>query len=117
MVQRIAALPGMEQASFDWCAYGQRKPDDGLLIRKPTTLLGNAPVPFMLSRRCTRDHLHGTLQGGFRLDGKWVNATEWAGGYNRAFAKAARHAHADEAWKLSISTDAGRRKCAASHVS
>jgi len=88
-IQWAAALPGFETADFDWCRYAQRRPDAGLLVKKPTRLVGNAPVPSQLSRRCTRDHPHSALVGTVPLDGRKVNATEWAGGYNRTFARAA----------------------------
>ena len=49
-IQWAAALPGFETADFDWCRDAQRRPDTGLLVKKPTRLVGNAPVPMAQSR-------------------------------------------------------------------
>ena len=72
------------------CCWGKRRPDNGLLIHKPTKLKGDKEIIQELDRRCSRDHDHSVVEGSMRImEGgiqKTVCDSEWAGGY-RSFCK------------------------------
>jgi hypothetical protein len=71
------------------CRWGKKRPDTGMLIRKPTRIRGTKEICQEVNFQCRGGHEHSPLEGRMRNEqGKSVPATEWAGGYAPAFARA-----------------------------
>ena len=69
---------------FDQCCYGLRVPGpsgEGDYIKKPTSLLTNVAELGRLEASCSRFHQHHTCMGTIKVDGRWVNVSEFAGHY------------------------------------
>ena len=66
--------------------YNKKTPD-GVLLRKPTRLMGPLEIMESLALRCSQDHPHARIEGSVRCpDGRRRNLSEWAGGYSHTFA-------------------------------
>ena len=58
----------------------------GAGVRKLTKLVvTDEQVAKDLAKTCTKDHDHRPIEGVWRVDGKRVNASEFAGGYTEEF--------------------------------
>ena len=72
----------------DMCAFGERRPDTGLLVRKRTRIVGTAGLVQSVQRLCPGNHEHQPIEGNTKIDGRSMRVSEWAGGYTAQFARA-----------------------------
>ena len=86
---------GLPKQRTDMCAFGLRRPDGewnpearGLYLRKPTLLTGQEEILKRACRVCPGDHRHSPCLGGVRVEGRWCNLSDLAGGYTKKFAQA-----------------------------
>ena len=83
----IEAFDGMGSAVTDMCQFGLRIPG-GEALRKRTRLEGTKELVEHCSRICEGKHAHTPVLGGMRYDGRWMNVSDFAGGYTKQFAEA-----------------------------
>ena len=84
----IEAFDGMGSAITDMCQYGLRIPGGGPFLRKRTRLEGTPELVHHLARTCPQTHQHTPVLGGMRYGDKWMNVSDFAGGYTTRFAQA-----------------------------
>ena len=84
----IEAFDGMGSTITDMCQFGLRLPSAGPFLRKRTRLEGTPALVHQLGRLCPAKHEHTPVLGGMRYKGKWMNVSDYAGGYTSQFAKA-----------------------------
>ena len=81
------AFAGMAEGVTDLCQFGLRVPR-GDFLRKRTRLRGTKEVIKHATKRCQGTHKHQPVLGGMKFQGKWMNISEFAGGYTPDFANA-----------------------------
>ena len=59
-----AAMQDVGTVITDACVWGKRRPDTGVLIKKPTKLIGTPTVMDSVNARCPGDHEHAPIEGG-----------------------------------------------------
>ena len=83
------AFDGMAKGITDLCQFGLRV-SRGDFLRKRTRLRGTKEVIKHATKRCQGTHKHQPVLGGMMFQGKWMNISEFAGGYTPQFANAIR---------------------------
>ena len=83
----VEAFDGMASTTTDMCQYGLRIPDRGPFLRKRTRLAGTPALVKQLGRLCPGKHTHTPVLGGMHHQGRWMNVSDYAGGYTAQFAK------------------------------
>ena len=83
----IEAFDNQEEGMTDMCQFGLKVPGKGLL-RKRTRLRGSKAVIKHACKRCPGRHHHTPVLGGAKINGQWINISDFAGGYTKAFADA-----------------------------
>ena len=84
----VEAFDGMGSIITDMCQYGLRIPEGGPFLRKRTRLEGTPELLQPLAKLCPGTHEHTPVLGGMRHQGKWMNVSDFAGGYTSRFAQA-----------------------------
>ena len=68
------------------CAWNLKCTETGLGVRKPTRLVvSNKQVAIDMGKLCTRQHDHRPISGTWRVNGKRMSASVYAGGYTEGF--------------------------------
>ena len=81
----------------DMCCYDKERPDNKMLVRKPTMIKGTKEVVEAVTKRCDGTHEHSPIEGSIRCYDKakrrkvTMNCSEWAGLYTAKFCKALLH--------------------------
>ena len=83
----IEAFDNLPEDYTDMCQFGLCVPGQPLL-RKRTRLRGTKEVIKTCCKRCPGNHQHAHVLGGARINGKWINVSDFAGGYTTKFANA-----------------------------
>ena len=78
---------GMAEGVTDLCQFGFKVPR-GDFLRKRTRLRGTKEIIKHTTKRCQGTHRHQPVLGGMKIRGKWMNVSEYAGGYTPQFANA-----------------------------
>ena len=78
------AFEGQATTRCDMCQYGLKIPTGH--IRKRTRLRGTEEILARCSRLCDGSHDHAPCLGGVKMEGKWMNVSDFAGGYTSKFA-------------------------------
>eukprot|EP00435_Cladocopium_sp_Y103_P070035 s255_g34.t1 len=79
------AFEGQGVTKCDMCQFGLKIPAGP--IRKRTRLRGTEEIMTACTRKCNGEHQHAPCLGGVHINGKWMNVSDFAGGYTSAFAK------------------------------
>ena len=78
------AFEGQGGTRCDMCQFGLKIPKGP--IRKRTKLRGTEAIMKRCSRMCKGDHHHAPCLGGVKINDKWMNVSDFAGGYTSDFA-------------------------------
>ena len=83
----VEAFDGMGSVTTDMCQYGLRLPQRGPYLRKRRRLMGAPELVLPLAKTCAGRHEHTPVLGGMQYQRKWMNASDFAGGYTTDFAE------------------------------
>ena len=79
------AFEGQGVTKCDMCQFGLKIPAGP--IRKRTRLRGTEEIMEACTRKCQGEHQHAPCLGGVQIEGKWMNVSDFAGGYTSDFAR------------------------------
>ena len=90
-MKNLRSHPLIVETITDMCCYNKRRPDNGMLVRKPTKLVGTKQVLEKLSWICNGTHDHDPIEGSMKIPQangttKSMHVNAWAGGYTKDFA-------------------------------